>query len=252
MALGDNTNLFTVAEQIFITTATPGSDSWGLSSLGKSTVFIFDDGNVGDDLLAFESMDSIVTHKKIYDSNDDGYIWFGDNGVLDVDRTSKKNAGADQITLTGDTDGLRFLGNKTQLGTQDYVYADAYTRLKLQAAIGTVTEGTVGNDAFDASTGKKIFLYDTALGLNLGGDTITGFGKDDILVTTVAIFDSNNDGIITFGGNKVLDLAAGEGPTVEGGDVGPGGQISFDGTPKSLIVGATEVIDGVTYHYYHI
>lgn len=251
MALGDNTNLFTVAEQIFITTATPGSDSWGLGSLGKSTVFIFDDGNVGDDLLAFESMDSVVTHKKIYDSNDDGYIWFGDNGVLDIDRTSKKNAGADQITLTGDVNGLRFLGNKT--GTLDYVYADAYTRTKLEAAKGTVTEGTVGDDTFDASTGKKIFLYDNALGLNLGGDTITGFGKDDVLVTTVAIFDSNNDGIITFGKNKVLDLAAGEGnPTVDGADVGPGGQISFGGTPTSLIVGATEVIDGVTYHYYHI
>lgn len=39
-----------------------------------------------------------------------------------------------------------------------------------------------------------------------GQDPITNFAKDDVFATSKALFDSNNDGIITFGNNKVLDL----------------------------------------------
>ncbi|RWM79249.1 MAG: hypothetical protein EOR81_12285 [Mesorhizobium sp.] len=39
-----------------------------------------------------------------------------------------------------------------------------------------------------------------------GHDRITNFGKDDVFATSKALFDSNGDGIITFGTNKVLDL----------------------------------------------
>ncbi|TIL87507.1 MAG: hypothetical protein E5Y73_25190 [Mesorhizobium sp.] len=39
-----------------------------------------------------------------------------------------------------------------------------------------------------------------------GHDRITNFAKDDVFATSKALFDSNGDGIITFGTNKVLDL----------------------------------------------
>ena len=53
-----------------------------------------------------------------------------------------------------------------------------------------------------------------------GHDRITNFGKDDVFATSKALYDSNGDGIITFGANKVLDL--------DGPDAGID-TVSFDG-----------------------
>ncbi|RWM79250.1 MAG: hypothetical protein EOR81_12290 [Mesorhizobium sp.] len=53
-----------------------------------------------------------------------------------------------------------------------------------------------------------------------GKDRITNFGKDDVFASSKALFDSNGDGIITFGTNKVLDL--------DGPDAGLD-TVSFDG-----------------------
>jgi len=39
-----------------------------------------------------------------------------------------------------------------------------------------------------------------------GHDRITNFAKDDVFATSKALFDSNGDGFITFGPNRVLDL----------------------------------------------
>lgn len=54
--------------------------------------------------------------------------------------------------------------------------------------------------------GTDVFFFDTASGASLGNDRIRQFGAEDLLVTTSKIFDGNNDGIITFGGNRALDL----------------------------------------------
>jgi hypothetical protein len=57
-------------------------------------------------------------------------------------------------------------------------------------------------------------------------DAITNFGSKDLFVTTTQLFDSNNDGVIAFGGNKLIDLSGGtDGP----GDPGlPGSAKSTD------------------------
>jgi hypothetical protein len=221
----------------------------------KADLFIFADGNVGDDtILGFNKNDALVTHKLIFDGNGDGIISLG-NEVLDIDRTGfgPKNAGPDQITLTrGDESSitdLRFLGTKE--GEKNYVYADAEVRFALEAANGArvVKEGLVSDDASLNASGKDFdFLYDTALGLNLGSDTITGFGTGDRLVTTIRLFDGNNDGVIMFGTNGVLDLA-GEG--LAGPNVGPGGQIDFVGHSGLKEMG-TDNIGGVDYFYYGV
>jgi hypothetical protein len=104
----------------------------------------------------------------------------------------------------------------------------------------------------NAAAGAKTFLYDTALGLNLGGDTITGFGSDDFIVTTTKIHNGADAGaVITFGKNHVLDLP-GDTDGVKG-DVGPaqGGQIDFAGVAiDHLNLIKTVAGEGVTYYYY--
>lgn len=52
------------------------------------------------------------------------------------------------------------------------------------------------NQTLQGTSGDDIFFFDTAIGLALGQDTIKGFGKADILVTTSAFLDSNGDRII--------------------------------------------------------
>ncbi|SEN60325.1 hypothetical protein SAMN05192583_3123 [Sphingomonas gellani] len=69
----------------------------------------------------------------------------------------------------------------------------------------TVFEGGVGNDAMRGGAGVDVFLY---YGKEDGRDTISRFGKEDVLVTTSKIADANGDNIITFGSNKALDFTA--------------------------------------------
>lgn len=234
LGLGDNSVLIKDGISVDRVDLVANNTADFIAGTDGSTVYVVADGKVGDDTLAnFETWDSLVTHKKIYDSNNDGIVWFGGNDVLDIDRTSSKNAGADQLTFTGDVAGVRYLGTKDGL---DFVYADALTLLKLEKIVGqNVIEGTVGNDSFDAGTGDNIYLYDNALGLNLGGDTILNFGKGDVLVTTQELFDSDMSQSVTFGRNAVLDLAGGVDPLKTGGDVGAAGQIDFGYTDPASI-----------------
>ena len=215
-----------------------------IANTDGATAFSFTNGNAGDDQIEnFGKNDSILNYKKIFDGNNDGIIDFGPNGILDIDRTSAKNPGADQITLQGmESKQLRYLGSKEGY----YVYADASVKL------AGFTEGTVGNDTFNAATGAKTYFYDTALGLNLGGDTITGFGTDDRIVTTTPIFNGKDAGaLITTGRNGVFDLP---GDTTPGfGDNGGthGGQIDLQGVATLALLSDGEV-NGVHYYYYGI
>jgi hypothetical protein len=259
--IGDAGTIAVVADgDADIYTGTTGADA-----------FVIADGNVGDDTLEdFNSNDSLITGKRIFDGNNDGFISFGPNGTLDVDRTSSRNAGNDNLQIVGPggkIDTVRYLGEK---GGQ-HVYADATTRLALIDAVGedvTVFEGTgtrstqgllgtVANNAYDASAGASAFLFDNALGLNLGSDTMTGFGDDDALVFTSELFNKNGNvddqgrDIITFGSNQVLDVSGSSGPEASDPSTGPGGQIDFGGTPTSLVLlGTSEGPNGQTYYYY--
>lgn len=251
MPLGVNTNLITTATgfDIAFNTTNDTYDANAIDPTGNQAVaFVFGNGTTADDTLEnFDKNDSIINYKAIFDGNGDGIISFGPNGVLDIDRagSGSKNAGEAQVTVSrssGDVLELRSLGTKD--GTA-YVYADASTRL------AGMIEGTVGNNTFDASTGARTYLYDTGLGLNLGGDTITGFGADDRIVTTTKIHNGPDAGaIITFGANGVLDLP-GDTNGVKG-DVGPaqGGQIDLGAGVSGLALLNTVVGDGVTYYYY--
>lgn len=103
---------------------------------------------------------------------------------------------------------------------------------------GDVIPGfTGGNDTLDASARSgptTLHIEGTAT----GKDVVIGFGKNDILIVDEKIADRNNDGIITFGKNGLLDF---DGPEA-GTDTA-----RFQGGAKSLrYLGA----DDEGYHVY--
>lgn len=68
-------------------------------------------------------------------------------------------------------------------------------------------EGGGGADTLTGGGGADVFVFGgDAVG---GRDRITDFGADDHLVTSARLFDSNGDGRIEYGRNKVFDLAQG-------------------------------------------
>lgn len=251
MAFRDNSVLISTAATVDVTANNTADVFDGAAG---ATAFVIADGDVGDDtFLNFGNDDSLITGRKIFDGNNDGYIQFGGNGVLDVDRTSSKKAGNDQLQLVGTGDNgiteIRYLGTK---GGQ-FVYADSSTRRNLIDEYGefTVREGTVGDDMIDAGAGATLILHDNALGLNLGGDTINGFGDDDLLVSTQLLFDSDKNQTVTFGKNLILDVSGANGPQSSDPTTGPGGQLDMNAPDRVSIeyLGSSD-IDGVTYFYY--
>lgn len=259
MALRDNSALITTAAQVNVA-ADGGSATVYTEAAAGATAFVIANGAVGDDtFLGFGNDDSLLTGRAIFDGNGDGFIQFGPNGVLDVDRTSGRNPGQDQLQLVGTGDDaiteLRFLGSKGG----NFVYADSSTIRNLAGAFGDgnlqdeigVVEGTVGNNTIDAGTGATVILQDNALGLNLGGDTITNFGDDDLLVTTSKLFDSDSTDTVEFFSNDVLDISGAEGPNSADPSTGPGGQLDFNAPDRLSVeyLGSNE-INGVTYYYY--
>lgn len=229
--------------------------------------------SVGDKFFTgFGFNDSLLATAEIFDGNNDGYIVLGANARLDVERSSSSKAGSAQFNMVNERDeaiyAVRELGSKSGVAGQDlsYVYADASTKVALINYFNTgvdgplgqsnglqvnVVEGTVGDDSLAGTVGVDYFLYDTALGLNLGFDTISGFGLGDRIVTTSAIWNKDGDGFITFAHNKVLDLPGATGGVSTDPSQHPGGQIDLispDGT--SLTILGSQEINGHTYYYY--
>lgn len=216
-----------------------------------ATAFIVDTGRVGNDTIVnFAKNDSLLNNHPIFDGNADGLIDFSaGKGLLDVDRVSTKNSGDDHLNLTGmDQKLLRYLGDKQ--GQSVYAYANT--------KLAGFTEGSVNDDLLDGANGSKKFFYDTALGLNLGGDTIAHFETGDYIVTTSKIWNSSNaDGknIVSFGSNKLLDLPGQSGGTLSDPTTVSGGQIHLTAGADNHTVdhvtyfGHLEVA-GVTYYYY--
>ncbi|WP_234893065.1 M10 family metallopeptidase C-terminal domain-containing protein [Sphingobium yanoikuyae] len=70
--------------------------------------------------------------------------------------------------------------------------------------------GGAGSDRLTGGAGNDVFVFlrsDNAAAKAV--DYITDFSADDLLITDAKLFDSNRDDIITFGGNRVLDLTGG-------------------------------------------
>lgn len=254
MAFGDNSGLFTTGVRVNV--ANNGTNDTTVLDAARANQLVFTNGAAGDDVFTnFGSNDSVVNYQKIFDGNNDGFIQFGPNGILDIDRTSKKNPGSDQINLVGlASNELRYLGSKADaMGANQYVYADSATLRQLHSEFGVshVTESTVGNDSFDASNGQHVYLFDTALGFNLGGDTITNFGSDDFLVTTSEIYNGGKLGqSIGLGHNGVLDLSGEFENTTGDNGVSTGGQVDIQGVSVLHLDHSETGANGVTYYYY--
>lgn len=220
---------------------TSGDDT--LIGTSAAQAFVIDNrSSTGQDTITtFGKNDSLLTTEKLFDSNGNDIITFGGDKALDV-----YGQGNDEIKMGGvnPSKGVRYLGEGVQDGVTYYVYATATVR-----PTGAI-EGKVSNDVLKATDAADTFFYDTALGLNLGNDTIVGFGVGDKIVTTSKIWDSNKDGFITFGANGTLQI-----PGAKGGmksDLnGDNGNIAFqDSDPFKLMFTGTTVKDGVTYYNY--
>lgn len=263
MPFRDNSTLIRTAGTVNVEANGASGDVY--SGADGSTAFVIANGSVGDDLLEdFGDDDSLITFRQIFDGNNDGFIAFGPNGVLDVDRFGGGNsrAGEDQLQLVSggaDLAEIRYLGAKDGR----FAYADSATLRDLAAAFGdtnfasdtnagtNVVEGTVGDDTFNFGGGANVLLQDNLLGLNLGGDIINGFGDDDLLVTTALLFDSTGEDTVSFSTNRVLDISGANGPQGSDPTTGPGGQLDFNAPDEqSVTYLGSNVINGKTYYYY--
>lgn len=103
------------------------------------------------------------------------------------------------------------------------------------------SNSTYKGDAGDYVT--DIFFLDSDRNYPMGNQRFENFGRNDILVTTTKIFDSNNDGIINFGGNKRLELDNSEGDTIASVSVAGVQSLEYDGEVQSWE-------DGRTYYVY--
>lgn len=151
--------------------------------------------------------------------------------------------GADSID---GTDGLDFLsgqgGNDVLggLGGADALSGGAGNDQLLGGSGDDWLDGGTGNDVLTGGEGADVFVFHNATEAT-GRDRITDFGADDVLVTTARIFDSNEDGVIDFGRNRVLDLVGGGQVTISDSAGKAVRALEFDG---SFVDG------GVTYYVY--
>lgn len=201
---------------------------------GPNTFYVSATDDTGQDTIAnFGSSDIFVTNAKLFDGNNDGFVSFGSNGVLNMD-SSLPGGGDDTVAFTGVDAGvgLRYLGESC-VGV--HVYAEGTVR-PVGAKESLLGDSSLIGDAADAA--KDVFFFDTALRLDLGNDKIDNFGAGDLLVTTTKISDSNNDGVIDFGSDKTLNLAFGTDVEVNGKGLT---KLEFDGAVIS---------DGVEYFVY--
>lgn len=174
-----------------------------LTGLAGSDIFYCDvTASTGHDTIDdFKSTDVLVTNGKIYDSNNDGFITFGANGLIDIDGPGGASDTIAISNLSG-ASGLRFMGERDGY----FVYADRTVRP------ARAIEGKLGDDALAGDVGDtkaNVFFFDTALDLDLGHDTLTRFGGKDVLVTTTKL--GEGPGNITFANGLNLPGTLGSG-----------------------------------------
>ncbi|MBB5699328.1 Ig-like domain-containing protein [Sphingomonas yantingensis] len=208
------------------------SASETLSGKVGANSFFFDEGVTGNDrIVNFEKNDVLVFDKMLYDGNKDGIIALSGN-VVSIDAPKS----GDMLKIDG-VSALRFLGIDD---AGHAVYGDASVRPR-GAKESTLADNTFSGDKGDKK--KDVFFFDTALGADLGSDTINLFGKRDLIATTTKLADGNNDGIVT-GDGGLFALGDGLGSIALKGSAGAAvSSIEFDGTV---------VRDNVTYYVYSL
>ncbi len=213
------------------------SASQMLTGTSGNDMFFFDIAkNTGTDTIKnFSHEDVLATTAKLFDGNGDGIIKFAANSLsLDAPKS-------DDYAVIEGVSALRLMGTDA---AGRYIYADASVRPQ------GAEEGTLGNDKMSGDSTEKTgsqFFFDTALGRDLGHDTLSNFGNKDVLVTTVALPDDGT-GHVRLGAKGVLDLGSNAG--VDLGDVAIGGlkgasvsTLEFDGAVSH---------DGTTYYVYSL
>ncbi len=213
------------------------SASQTLTGTSGNDMFFFDIAkNSGTDTIQnFSHEDVLATTAKLFDGNGDGIIKFAANSLsLDAPKS-------DDYAVIEGVSALRLMGTDA---AGRYVYADASVRPQ------GAEEGTLANDKMSGDSTEKTasqFFFDTALGRDLGHDTLSNFGNKDVLVTTVALPDDGT-GHVKLGAKGVLDLGSNAG--VDLGDVAIGGlkgasvsTLEFDGAVSH---------DGTTYYVYSL
>ncbi|KQM71989.1 Ig-like domain-containing protein [Sphingomonas sp. Leaf20] len=213
------------------------SASQTLTGTSGNDMFFFDIAkNSGTDTIKnFSHEDVLATTAKLFDGNGDGIIKFAANSLsLDAPKS-------DDYAVIEGVSALRLMGTDA---AGRYIYADASVRPQ------GAEEGTLANDKLSGDSTEKTasqFFFDTALGRDLGHDTLSNFGNKDVLVTTVALPDDGT-GHVKLGAKGVLDLGSNAG--VDLGDVAIGGlkgasvsTLEFDGAVSH---------DGTTYYVYSL
>ncbi len=213
------------------------SASQTLTGTSGNDMFLFDIAkNSGTDTIKnFSHEDVLATTAKLFDGNGDGIIKFAANS-LSLDAPN-----SDDYAVIEGVSALRLMGTDA---AGRYIYADASVRPQ------GAEEGTLANDKLSGDSTEKTasqFFFDTALGRDLGHDTLSNFGNKDVLVTTVALPDDGT-GHVKLGAKGVLDLGSNAG--VDLGDVTIGG---LKGASVSTLEFDGAVLhDGLTYYVYSL
>lgn len=170
-----------------------------VSGPGYHNVFYVEtDRYTGKDTVTnFSARDVLVLNNALYDSNNDGFIWFS-KSTLDVDGKS----GNDTVKLTG-VSVLRDMGSIDGLA----VYANG--KIRPNGAI----ESKLGDEVLSGDqpdNSRQTFFFDTGLDLDLGNDQIVNFGSKDLIVTTSALKLTEGTNHVDFGGDDLVDFIGGK------------------------------------------
>lgn len=88
-------------------------------------------------------------------------------------------------------------------------------------------DGGAGDDELDGGAGSDLILFDNRAATGL--DRVR-FGADDLVVTTVALRDGDENGVIDFGRNRALDLGEGGVARFTSGSGGAIRRLEYDGS----------------------
>ncbi|MEH3107379.1 MAG: VWA domain-containing protein [Sphingomonas fennica] len=144
-------------------------------------------------------------------------------------------------TILTDSATLTILNDDSAGGTGPIrIVGDANANALTGTGAAELFLGNGGRDRLVGGGGDDIFVFrpEDASGLA----TIADFGADDLLLSRTRIFDSNSNGIISFGGNRVLDIDADHGVAVFAEDGRRVRQLEYDGL--------WEDAGGVQYYVY--